>query len=167
VTTYTNGKSAEIYGVEVNVVRQFPELPGPLGGLGIYANATFQHSKANTGIEGVPEDDFFNAPRTIFTAAGTYQKYGVEATLAYSWRDRQAVRFSSYNMRIVEEPYGSLDGQIRYALTPKFKIFVNAVDILNSGKDPIVDERYGEGSRYLEGATYTGRTITFGINASF
>jgi len=167
VTTYTNGKSAKIYGVELNIVRQFPELPGAFGGLGIYANATFQRSKADTGIEGVADDDFFNAPRTIFTAAGTYQKYGIEATLAYSWRDRQAVRFSSYNTRIVEQSYGSLDGQLRYAITPKVKLFVNAVDMLNSGRNPIVDERYGEGSRYLEGATYTGRTITFGINASF
>ena len=167
VTTYTNGKSAEIYGVELNVVRQFPTLPGALGGLGIYANATFQRSEADTGIEGVGKGDFFNAPETIFTGAVTYQKYGIEGTLAYSWRDRQAVRFSSYATRIVEEPYGSLDGQIRYALTPRFKLFVNAVDILNSGKDPIVDERYGTGSRYLEGVTYTGRTVTFGINASF
>jgi TonB-dependent receptor len=167
VTTYTNGKSAEIYGLELNFVRQFPRLPGALGGLGIYANATFQHSKADTGIEGVAQDDFFNAPRIIFTAAGTYQKYGIEATLAYSWRDRQAVRFSSYNTRIVEEPYGSLDGQIRYAVTPKFKVFLNAVDMLNSGRNPIVDERYGKGSRYLEGATYTGRTLTFGITAAF
>lgn len=167
VTTYTNGKSAKIYGIELNLVRQFPKLPGALGGLGIYANATFQRSEADTGIEGVAKDDFFNAPETIFTGALTYQKYGIEGTLAYSWRDRQAVRFSSYNTRIVEEPYGSLDGQIRYALTPRFKLFVNAVDLLNSGKNPIVDERYGKGSHFLEGATYTGRTVTFGINASF
>jgi hypothetical protein len=39
--------------------------------------------------------------------------------------------------------------------------------MLNSGRNPIVDERYGKGSRYLEGATYTGRTLTFGINAAF
>lgn len=167
VTTYTNGKSAEIYGVELNVVRQFPQLPGALGGLGIYANATFQRSKADTGIEGLAKDDFFNAPETIVTGAVTYQKYGIEATLAYSWRDRQAVEFSSYNTRIAEEPYGSLDGQLRYALSPKFKLFVNAVDLLNSGKDPIVDQRYGEGSPYLGSATYTGRTVTFGVNASF
>jgi TonB-dependent receptor len=167
VTTYTNGRSAEIYGIELNLVRQFTSLPGALGGLGIYANATFQRSEADTGIEGVDKGDFFNAPETIFTSALTYQKYGIESTLAYSWRDRQAVRFSSYNTRIVEQSYGSLDGQIRYSITPKLKLFVNAVDLLNSGKDPIVDERYGAGSRYLEGATYTGRTVTFGINASF
>jgi hypothetical protein len=31
----------------------------------------------------------------------------------------------------------------------------------------VVDERYGSGSAYLEGATYTGRTVTFGVSASF
>jgi len=167
VTTYANGKSAEIYGLELNLVRQFSELPGALAGLGIYANATFQRSKADAGIEGLEKGDFFNAPEKIVTTALTYQKYGVEGTLAYSWRDRQAARFSSYNIRIVEQGQGSLDGQLRYAITPRFKLFVNAVDILNNGKDPILDERYGQGSRYLEGATYTGRTLTFGINASF
>lgn len=167
VTTYTNGKSAEIYGLELNLVRQFTELPGALGGLGIYANATFQRSKADAGIEGLEKGDFFNAPEKIVTTALTYQKYGIEGTLAYSWRDRQAVRFSSYNVRIVEQGHGSLDGQLRFAITPQVKLFVNAVDILNSGKDPIVDERYGKGSRYLENASYTGRTVTFGINASF
>jgi TonB-dependent receptor len=167
VITFANGDSAEIYGVEFNIVRQLTELPGALGGLGIYANATLQHSKADAGIEGLDDGDFFNAPETIFTGALTYQKYGLEGSLAYSWRDRQAVRFSSYNTRIVEEPYGSLDAQLRYAVTPEFELFVNAVDVLNSGKDPAVDERYGEGSSYLEGATYTGRTVTFGVSASF
>jgi len=32
VTTFANGKSAEIYGVEFNLVRQFSALPGALGG---------------------------------------------------------------------------------------------------------------------------------------
>ena len=77
------------------------------------------------------------------------------------------MRFSSYGTRIVEEAYGSLDGQLRYAVTPRAKIFVNAVDILNDGDKAIVDERYGAGSRYLEGATYSGRTVTFGLNLSF
>ena len=167
VITFTNGDRAEIYGLEFNLVRQLTELPGALGGLGVYANATLQHSKADAGIDGLEDGDFFNAPEMIFTGALTYQKYGLEGTLAYSWRDRQAVRFSSYNTRIVEQPYGSLDAQLRYEVVPEFELFVNAVDVLNSGKDPVVDERYGAGSSYLEGATYTGRTVTFGISTSF
>lgn len=166
VITYTNGQNATVYGLELNFVRQFTDLPGVWGGLGVYANATLQRSKANPG-DGIAKGDFFNAPEQIYTVAGTYQKHGVEATLAYGWRDRQAVRFSSYGTRIVEEPYGSLDGQFRYALTDTVKLFVNAVDILNDGDQPIVDERYGEGSRYLEGATYSGRTVTFGLNLRF
>jgi hypothetical protein len=52
-------------------------------------------------------------------------------------------------------------------VTPRAKVFVNAVDMLNGGDKPIVDQRYGAGSRYLEGSTYSGRTITFGLNLSF
>ncbi len=167
VTTYANGKRATVYGLELNLVRQFGNLPGPWGGLGVYANATFQRSKADPGVDDIAKGDFFNAPQTIYTVAATYQKYGLEGTLAYGWRDRQAVRFSSYGTRIVEEAYGSLDGQLRYAVTPRAKIFLNAVDMLNDGDKPIVDERYGEGSRYLEGATFSGRTLTFGLNLSF
>ena len=167
IVTYANGEDATVYGAEFNLVRQFIELPGAWNGLGVYANATFQRSDADTGVEGIEGGDFFNAPETIFIGAVTYQKHGVEATLAYGWRDSQAVRFSSYGTRIVEEPYGSLDGQFRYALTPKARIFVNAVDLLNDGDQPIVDERYGEGSSYLEGATYSGRTVTFGVNYRF
>lgn len=167
VTTYTNGKRATVYGLELNLVRQFTDLPGALGGLGIYANATLQHSKADPGVDDIAKGVFFNAPKQIYTAALTYQKYGLEGTLAYGWRSRQAVRFSSYGTRITEEAYGSLDGQLRYAVTPRAKLFVNAVDILNDGDKPIVDERYGSGSRYLEGSTYSGRTLTFGVNLSF
>ncbi len=167
IVTYANGEDATVYGAEFNLVRQFIELPGAWNGLGVYANATFQRSDADTGVEGIDGGDFFNAPETIVTGAVTYQKHGIEATLAYGWRDSQAVRFSSYGTRIVEEPYGSLDGQFRYALTPKARIFVNAVDLLNDGDKPIVDERYGEGSSYLEGATYSGRTVTFGLNYRF
>lgn len=167
VTTYTNGKRASVYGLELNLVRQFNTLPGPWGGLGVYANATIQRSKADPGVDNIAKGDFFNAPRQIYTAAATYQKYGLEGTLAYGWRDRQAVRFSSYGTRIIEEAYGSLDGQLRYAVHPRAKIFVNAVDILNDGDKAIVEERYGAGSRYLEGATYSGRTVTFGLNLSF
>lgn len=167
VTTYTNGKRASVYGLELNLVRQFNTLPGPWGGLGVYANATLQRSKADPGVDDITKGDVFNAPEQIYTVAATYQKYGLEGTLAYGWRDRQAVRFSSYGTRIVEEAYGSLDGQLRYAVHPRAKIFVNAVDILNDGDKAIVDERYGAGSRYLEGATYSGRTVTFGLNLSF
>lgn len=166
VTTYTNGKEATIYGLELNLVRNFPELPGVWGGLGVYANMTVQRSEADAAIENAGEGDFFYAPELFYTTALTYQKFGIEGALAYSWRDSQAVRFSTYNTRIVEEAYGSLDLQLSYRLSSKARISLDAVDILNDGSDPVVDERFGEGG-ILEGATYTGRSITAGINVRF
>lgn len=166
VITYTNGEDATIYGLELNLVRNFVELPGAWGGLGVYANLTVQRSEADTGIEGVEEDDFFYAPDLFYTAAMTYQKYGVEGSLAYSWRDKQAVRFSTYDTRIVEEAYGSLDVQMAYRVNSHIKLTLDAVDVLNDGSDPIVDERFGS-TGMLEGATYVGRSITAGVNVRF
>lgn len=166
VTTYANGDKAVIYGLELNYVQNFTSLPDAWGGLGVYANLTVQESDADVGIDDVPDGDFFYAPNLFYTAALTYQKYGVEGSLAYSWRDSQAVRFSTYNTRIVEEPYGSLDAQIAWRLNDNVRLSLDAVDILNEGDDPVVDERFGEGGP-LEGATYTGRTITAGINVRF
>lgn len=165
VITYTNGNDATIYGLELNLVRNFTNLPGAWGGLGVFANLTLQQSEADTGIEDVPEGDFFYAPELFYTAALTYQKYDVEAALAYSWRDQQAVRFSTYNTRIMEEAYGSLDAQFSYRLNDNVRFSFDAVDILNDGDEPVVDERFG--GYGLEGATYTGRTMTAGINVRF
>lgn len=166
VVTYANGEDATIYGLELNLVRNFPDLPGIWGGLGVYANLTVQRSEADAGLEGAGEGDFFYAPELFYTTALTYQKYGIEGALAWSWRDDQAVRFSTYNTRIVEEAYGSLDVQLSYRLNDRLKLSLDAVDVLNDGSDPIVDERFGS-TGLLEGATYVGRSITAGINVRF
>lgn len=166
VITYANGEDATIYGLELNLVRNFPDLPGAWGGLGVYANMTVQRSEADPGVEGAGKGDFFYAPELFYTTAVTYQKYGIEGALAYSWRDDQAVRFSTYNTRIVEEAYGSLDVQLSYRLNNRVKLSLDAVDVLNDGSDPVVDERFGS-TGLLEGATYVGRSITAGVNVRF
>jgi TonB-dependent receptor len=166
VFTFVNGNQAEIYGLELNLVRQFTELLGALGGLGVYANMTLQNSKADSGLEGRSDEDFFNAPDLIYTAAATYQKYGLEGSLAYSWRDSYVERFADFDREIVAEPYGSLDGQLSYAVTGNAKIFVNAIDMLGDG-EPINDFRFGDGSPLLQEATYRGRSFMFGVNLRY
>ncbi len=45
-----NGQSADLYGLELGWTRQFTELPGPLSGLILMANATFTDSDADLGL---------------------------------------------------------------------------------------------------------------------
>jgi TonB-dependent receptor len=167
VETYTNGRSAKIYGVELNFVRQFSELPGLWSGFGVYANATFQKSSADTGVEDLGRIDFFNAPEKLYTAALTYQNRRMEGSIAYSWRDRQTAEFSTYLTQVVEEPFGSLDGQVRVNFGPAVSAFLNFVDILNDGKDAATDRRYGSGTNYLFDTSFTGRTLTLGVDVRF
>lgn len=167
VVTFINGNEAEIFGLEVNYVRQFTELPGPLGGLGVYGNLTAQQSSADSGLEGREDEDFFNAPELIYTAAATYQKYDIEASLAYSWRDSYVLEFADFGREIVAEPFGSLDGQMSYQATDHVKLFVNAVDILDTGDEPINDFRFGNGAPLVQQTTYNGRSVTFGLNLRY
>ena len=167
VYTFTNGNEAEIIGLELNLVRQFTELPGPWGGLGVYANMTIQNSSADSGLEDRDDEDFFNAPELIYTAAATYQKYGLEGTLAYSWRDTYVQEFADLGREIVAEPYGSLDAQLSYNITDKAKIFFSAIDILDDGDEPINDFRFGEGAPYIQETSYNGRSFTAGVNVRF
>ncbi|RYG34060.1 MAG: TonB-dependent receptor, partial [Burkholderiales bacterium] len=167
VYTFRNGNEAEIVGLELNFVRQFEELPGPLAGLGVYANLTVQNSSADSGLEDRVDEDFFNAPELIYTAAATYQMYGIEASLAYSWRDSYVQEFTDFGREIVAEPYGSLDAQVSYAISDKMKVFFNAVDILDGGDEPINDFRFGSGAPLIQETTYNGRSFTAGVNVRF
>lgn len=167
VVTIINGDLAEIWGAEFNLVRQFSELPGAWGGLGIYANLTIQTSSADSGLEGRDDEDFFNAPDLLYTLATTYQHAGLEATLAYSYRDTYVLEFADFGRNIVAEPYGSLDAQVSYDIGPRLKVFLNAIDLLDDGSDAINDYRFGEGSPLLQEATYNGRAFVVGANMSF
>ncbi len=167
VVTIVNGDRAEIWGAEFNLVRQFSELPGAWGGLGVYANLTVQTSSADAGLEGRDDEEFFNAPDLLYTVAGTYQGAGIEATLAYSYRDTYVLEFADFGRSIVAEPYGSLDAQLSYDFGPTVRVFLNAIDLLDDGSDPINDFRFGKGSPFLQEATYNGRSFVFGANVLF
>ncbi len=167
VVTIINGDLAEIWGAEFNLVRQFSELPGAWGGLGLYANLTIQTSTADSGLEGRDDEDFFNAPDLLYTLATTYQHAGLEATLAYSYRDTYVLEFADFGRNIVAEPYGSLDAQVSYDFGQRVKVFLNAIDLLDDGSDPINDFRFGKGSPFLQEATYNGRAFVFGVNVVF
>lgn len=167
IYTFTNGNEAEIYGLELNLVRQFSNLPGPWGGLGIYGNLTLQESSADSGLEDRSNEDFFNAPEILYTAAATYQKYGLEGSLAYSWRNSYVQEFADFGREIVAEPYGSLDAQLSFQATGNTKLYFNAVDILDDGDEPINDFRFGKRAPLIQETSYNGRSFTAGINVKF
>lgn len=167
VETVFNGNRAEVYGVELNFVNQFTNLGGFWGGFGVYANVTLQESSADTGLSGRGKVPFVNAPDYVGTAAVTYQKYGVEANIAYTFRGDSLEELGPFLIDKYQQSYNTLDVQARYSIVDNLSIYMNAIDILDDGLDPVVNKTLGKEGLFPEDVTFNGRTITFGLTAEF
>lgn len=167
VETVFNGKTATVYGVELSHMNQFTSLPGFWGGLGLYANLTLQKSEADTGLEGRSKVDFFNAPDYVGTVALTYQKYGWQANLAYTFRDESLEELGPYLIDKFQQRYETLDLQLRYELTPQWEAHFSVIDLLDDDLDPVVHKTLGTRNRYPEDVTFNGTTFKFGITGRF
>ncbi|MBW8859120.1 MAG: TonB-dependent receptor, partial [Caulobacter sp.] len=81
-----NGGDARVYGLEMSGRRQFAELPGRLGGLGVSGNLTLQRSKVDLKD---PDTDsgmrMQGSPDLLYNASLFYDRDGVTATLSYRY----------------------------------------------------------------------------------
>lgn len=136
ITTFRNGPSGSILGLELAYQRQLNFLPAPLDGLSVYANLTFIDSEATVlGPEaGDPTRDvpFIKQSDWLANIALTYEKHGVFARLAYSYRD-------AYLDEVGGEPledrymaaYGQLDLSTSYTINQNLSVFLNWMNITN------------------------------------
>ncbi len=170
---------AEIWGIEGQIERRFDFLPGAWGGLGVFANYTYTHSSrtqqytwvfAPPGEEvyefsGVP---FYQQPKHSGTAALTYNKYGFDATLAYTFQSQSLAVFQPRGLSVYSEDIGTLDFRGEYYLYPDFgnlRIFFEASDLLKGTDGPDVQETVGG---FYSRATYLGgRRFKIGLSATF
>jgi TonB-dependent receptor len=83
ITEPVNGGDAKLYGIEANWQQQLSFLPGPLAGLGIYANYTYSESEANllfrewTTLPGQAGD--------VGNVALSYDRYGITARVSMNY----------------------------------------------------------------------------------
>lgn len=171
-----NGQTAYVRGIELTFVRQFPELPGFWSGFGVYANATLQETEAELEIAPnyVRHVPFFNSPDYTGTLAITYEQYGVDTTLSYSFQAEQLDSVEFYQIDEYEQPYESLDLTMRYTLPldperlPRTTVFLKVADLTDQGSNkPINWETRGHLPVHLDDVEFDGRTIRFGITTEF
>ncbi|MBO9711630.1 TonB-dependent receptor [Sphingomonas sp.] len=170
---------ATIWGIESQIERTFDFLPGALSGLGVFANYTFTKSSrwdryswpyAQPGKElyeysGVP---FAYQPKHSGTAALTYNKYGFDATLAYSFQSKALANFYPRDLSVYNKGVGTLDFRGEYYFNPgigKMRIYVEASDLTRGTRSPDVEQLI---AGYYANATYLGgRKFKLGIAATF
>lgn len=81
-----NGGDGEVYGVELNVRQSFSMLPGLFSGLGMAANATFQHSRVDLKNPSLDKNERMqNAPGQLYNLSLIYDKYGISGDLSYHY----------------------------------------------------------------------------------
>lgn len=192
----TNSTSpAHIWGFEASLERRFNFLPGALSGLGIFANYTYTKSSRTqlvnylepitdssgsvidfvnkeVGIKNVP---FTGQSPHSGTVAVTYNKYGMDASVGYTWQSRAAGGFALFNLSPYAEAYGTLDARLVYQfkrMGGDFRIFAEGSDLLRGTKDAALQSSFGGDKggpgKYFTGASYFGgRQFRIGVSANF
>lgn len=171
---------AEIWGIEGQIERQFDFLPGALGGLGVFANYTYTHSTrsqryswpyAPAGEDAIYEFSgipFSQQPKHSGTAALTYNKYGFDGTLAYSFQSTTLNVFYPRGLSVYGKSVGTLDLRAEYYLNPKFgklRVYLEGSDLLKGTSSPDVQELVG--SVYSRATYLGGRKFRIGVSTTF
>lgn len=158
-----NGKSGKLYGVELNVQKQFDFLPGALSGFGVQGNLTLLDGDFKApDMNGVMQTyDFQGMSRTIANASVYYEKYGLSARVSYQWRSHWLDTLGGLGSGEYRAAYENLDVTLRYAVTDNFTLYADLANLTNetyvayagSLDHPTEVERIG--SRYLFGVRFS------------
>ncbi|HWW63399.1 MAG TPA: TonB-dependent receptor [Sphingomonadaceae bacterium] len=164
ITQPKNGETATIYGVELNLIKDFEGLAAPFEGFGFEGNLTVQHSEAETGLDyrAGRKIRFINTPHLLYNAALTYQKFGFEAKLSYNYRGKyiESLRDNAVDKWV--RPNRSLDFHSRYNFTRQFAVDFDVGNILNAYK---YFTTKGDNPSYMKDYMEPGRT--FVLRASY
>lgn len=165
VTVPGNGNGATVKGFEVGYRQSFDNwLPAPFDGFGVQTSFNYTESNANYtntvanvsfGLEGLS--------KYSYSLVGFYEKYGLSARAAYTYRDNFLQVASGRN----GEPeyfdaYGQLDVSLSYDIGMHFTVFADAIN-LNNAKEFIYSVSENRTKEYRQ----TGRRVSAGVRVRF
>jgi len=166
ITQPKNGETAEIYGVELNLIKSFEGLASPFDGFGFEGNLTLQHSESETGLDyrAGRKIRLVNTPHILYNAALTYSKYGFEAKLSYNYRGRfiEDLRENAIDKWV--QPNRSLDLHTRYNINPHLALDFDVGNLLNGWK---YYTTRGNNEGYQKDYMEPGRTYLFRLSYTY
>jgi len=160
-----NADTANVSGVELNLVHSFTYLPGVLSGLGVALNATFVQSNASfdpnaTNVSFALEGLGNSQNATVF-----YEKYGFAARFAYNRRDRFLEYLVTPNQGgdpVFRRPFDQVDVRASYDINKRFQIFAEGINVLSN-----VNVTTGRYDNQVLDYIDTGARYAFGVRAIF
>ena len=193
-TWLSNIGSGDINGAEVGVSKFFDTLPAPFDGLGVQANYTYIDSKAeipllpqpiggdtSAGASALDTDrstygamPIDQLSKNAYNIVGMYEKNGISARLAYSWRSKYLIGWGSngfdpdFNdnlggkarIPVYNDDYGQLDASIGYTFLENYTVTFEATNLLKEKTVGIIDQNasgdhigyvYAQDARYAIG----------------
>jgi TonB-dependent receptor len=129
-----NADRGRVSGVEFNYQQFFSFLPSPFDGAGVNFNFTLTDSSAT--IFGRPDKlPFFKQSDEVGNIALIYEKYGIQARLAYAFNSEYLTGVGATRD---EDGYIDerkvLDAKVSYRLTPQLRVFA---EFLNIDDEPL------------------------------
>lgn len=190
-----SGFDGSIWGIEAAIERQLSFLPGWWGGLGFFANFTYTESKKDVAlpwfskpifddlgdIVGFESDEvivrdvaFERQPRRSGTVAVTYNKYGFDAALSYTYQSRRGdggLDGEPLWATVFTDEVDSLDLRAGYwfdAGPIKLQVFLEGSDLLRDRDETSLNSLQGPGGNQIINSTYFGgRSFRIGISGAF
>lgn len=187
----SNGRSAEVYGIELGIFHSFDYLPGALSNLGFAGNVTWQQTSIELELGTLDDEDalvilgynqpgdlytaeyeLFNAPEWTGNAALFYQDSNIEATIAYRYAGLQLEEISSFGFTQYIQPRGFVDLDLEYTFRDVgpldgLTLFASVNDLLDGGRKPTTYETNIRQKYFPNFASFNGRTIAVGARARF
>ena len=186
--------SGDINGIEVGVNKFFDNLPAPFDGLGVQANYTYIDSEAKIplppqlGVAGAAPIDtdksrYGQLPvdqlsKNAFNIIGMYEKNGISARLAYSWRSKYLIAWGGNGFNpdftdwsgkssipVYNDDYGQLDASISYTFLENYTVSAEASNLLKEKTVGIMDQN-GAGDHVTYSYAQDAR-FAIGLRAKF
>lgn len=165
-TVLKNVGSGDIKGAEIGATKFFDFLPAPFDGFGVQASYTYIDSKAEipANADGVSPIDtdrsrFGQMPidqlsKNAYNIVGMYEKDGISARLAYSWRSKYLITWGGngfdpdFNsgasgkarIPVYNDDYGQLDASISYTFLENYTVTAEATNLLKEKTIGIIDQ---------------------------
>jgi TonB-dependent receptor len=165
IATPVNERDASVDGFEFAIQHFFGET-----GFGVIANYTIVDGDVEFNNLLVPSsgDPQFaiTGLSDSYNLIGFYDKNGIQARIAYNWRDKfltSTVGVSGTpNNPLYREDFGQLDFNASYDVTDKITVFVEGINILDETSRTV-----GRTSGYVNFATQTGSRYNIGARYTF
>ncbi|MGV7209934.1 TonB-dependent receptor [Oxalobacteraceae bacterium A2-2] len=163
-TRVRNGQKGRIKGVEIAGQYAFDQAVSWLRGFGVAANYTYVDATATRAADsGTPNCGYPGLSPQSYNGSLFYENSKFQARVSYNWRNRFSVDCGGGSTQPRNRSaYGQTDASLRYNITPKVALYLDAINLTNSRT-----HEYALNESQFLTLEDVGRRVNLGLRAAF